>query len=135
MKSDMKNKQLNGLKLPIFSWLFFLFLSSGISYYQSNLQFGKPVLVERVDQLVSNSGKTKDVAKFSVFSKKSNLSLQLNPQFLLIKLLSERLEISVQIILDRQTCLFQELLQNTTLHFQSLNQAYSSSDDLPDLIS
>ena len=131
----MKQRQNINLKLPIFSWLFFLFLSSGISFYHNTLQSGKPVLIERVDQLNLNSNNKRKVAAFSVVVKKSNLYQNLNSQYLLIKLLSERLKNSVQIILNRQTFLFQKLLQNTILHFRSFNQAYNSSDDFPDFIS
>ncbi|SEJ46350.1 hypothetical protein SAMN04487995_4795 [Dyadobacter koreensis] len=129
----MKQRQNFNLQLPIFSWLFFLFLSSGISYYHNNLQFGKPVQIERVDQLNSNS--RRKVVAFSVITQKSNLYQKLNSQYLLIKLLSDRLENSVQIILNRQTCLFQKLLQTTILHFRSLSQASNSSDDFPGSIS
>ena len=129
----MKQRQNINLQLPIFSWLFFLFLSSGISYYHNNLQFGKPVQIERIDQL--NSNNRRKVVAFSVITQKSNLYQKLNSQYLLIKLLSDRLENSVQIILNRQTCLFQKLLQTTILHFRSLSQASNSSDDLPGSIS
>ena len=129
----MKQRQNINLQLPIFSWLFFLFLSSGISYYHNNLQFGKPVQIERIDQL--NSNNRRKVVAFLVITQKSNLYQKLNPQFFLIKLLSERLENSVQTILNRQTCLFQKLLQTTILHFRSLSQASNSSDDLPGSIS
>ena len=129
----MKQRQNINLQLPIFSWLFFLFLSSGISYYHNNLQFGKPVQIERIDQL--NSNNRRKVVAFLVITQKSNLYQKLNSQYLLIKLLSDRLENSVQIILNRQTCLFQKLLQTTILHFRSLSQASNSSDDFPDSIS
>lgn len=117
----MKQRQNINLKLPIFSWLFFLFLSSGISYYHSNLQFGKPVLIERVDQL--NFNNKKGVAAFSLVTEKSSLYQKLRPQYLLIKLLSERLENYVHITLTRQTDLFRLILQNTILHFRSRNLA------------
>ena len=129
----MKQRQNINLQLPIFSWLFFLFLSSGISYYHNNLQFGKPVQIERIDQL--NSNNRRKVVAFLVITQKSNLYQKLNSQYLLIKLLSDRLENSVQIILNRQTCLSQKLLQTTILHFRSFSQASNSSDDLPGSIS
>lgn len=132
---DMKQRQNINLKLPIFSWLFFLFLSSGISYYNNNLQFGKRVQIERVDQLISNSYKKKSVAEFSVFSKKSTLHRRLNSQFLRTNLLSKRLNNYVHIVLNRQSFLFRLIIQNTVLHFESRNRTSNTFDDFPDFIS
>ena len=131
----MKQKRNINLKLPIFSWLFFLFLSSGISYYNNSLQLGKAVQIERVDQLNLNSNHKRSVAEFSLASKKNILYQKLDSQYFLINLLSERLENYVHITLNRQTCLFRLILQNTILHFQNRNQVYNSSDDFLDLIS
>jgi hypothetical protein len=119
------------LKIPIFSWLFFLFLSSGISYNHNNLQFGKPVQIERVDQLNSNYNKRR-VAQFSVATKKSNLYHSLNSQYFLLNLLSERLQNYLHIAINRQTCLFHLLLKNSILHFRSHNLHSNFSDDFSD---
>ncbi|WP_159472240.1 hypothetical protein [Dyadobacter sp. 3J3] len=130
----MKQKLNINLKLPIFSWLFFLFLSSGVSYYD-NLQFGKPVQIERVDQLIPNCGKKKAFAKFSISSKKSYFNQQQNFQFILINLLSLRLNNHAHILLNRQYSLFKPVSQNTIPLFRSRNLASTSSDDFPDFIS
>jgi len=131
----MKQKRNLNLKLPISSWLFFLFLSTGISFYNNNLQFGKPVQVERVDQLNLNSNHKRSVAEFSLASKKNILYQKLDSQYFLINLLSERLENYVHIALNRQTCLFRLILQNLVLHLQSPKLSYNSSDDFSDFIS
>jgi hypothetical protein len=117
------------LKIPIFSWLFFLFLSSGISHYHNNIQFGKQVQIERVDQLISNSSKKKSVAEFLTVSEKSILHQKLDLQFLQINLLSEKLDNYVRIALKRQICLFKEILQNLIIYLRSRNLAFNSSDD------
>ena len=122
------------LKTPIFSWLFFLFLSSGISFNHNNLQFAKPVQIERVDQLNSNYNKRR-VAQFSVATKKSNLYHSLNSQYFLLNLLSERLQNYLHIAINRQTCLFYLLLKNSIFHFRSHNLHSNSSDDFSDFIS
>jgi len=122
------------LKIPIFSWLFFLFLSSGISFNHNNLQFAKPVQIERVDQLNSNYNK-RSVAQFSVATKKSNLYHSLNSQYFLLNLLSKRLQNYLHIAINRQTCLFHLLLKNSILLFQSHNLHSNSSDDFSDFIS
>ena len=131
----MKQKRNLNLKLPILSWLFFLFLSSGISYYNNNLQFGKAVQIERVDQLNLNSNNKRSVAEFSLASKKNILYQKLDSQYFLINLLSERLENYVHITLNRQTCLFRLILQNLVLHLQSPKLGSNSSDDFSDFIS
>lgn len=131
----MKQGQNINLKLPIFSWLFFLFLSSGISYYHSNLQFGKPVLVERVDQIISNFGKRDCVVKFSSLSEKSSLLRSLHSQYLQIKQLSKKLDRTVHLALSKQCSLFESISYNTILHFRSHNLASNSSDDFPDFLS
>ena len=131
----MKQKQNINLKLPIFSWLFFLFLSSGVSYYHNNLQFGKPVLIERVDRLNLNSGKKKSFARFSIFSRKSRFYQQKNSHVLLINLLSQRLNNHIHILLHRQNRLFRLVFQNKMLHFRSRNLTFNTSDDFPDFIS
>ena len=131
----MKQKRNINLKLPISSWLFFLFLSSVISFYNNSLQFGKPVQVERVDQLNLNSSNKRSVAEFSLASKKNILYQKLDSQYFLINLLSERLDNSVHIALNRQTCLFRLILQNLVLHLQSPKLSYNSSDDFSDFIS
>ena len=131
----MKQKRNLNLKLPISSWLFFLFLSSGISFYNNNLQFGKPVQIERVYQLNLNSSNKRSVAEFSIASKKNILYQKLDSQYFLINLLSERLENYVHIALNRQTCLFRLILQNLVLHLQSPKLSYNSSDDFSDFIS
>lgn len=131
----MKQKQNISLKLPIFSWLFFLFLSSGISLYHSNLQFGKPVLIERVDQIIANSGRKKGILQFSVSLEKSSQFQQSNSQFLRIKLLARKMNSDVHIILNRQYSLFQPVIHNKILHLRSRNLASNSSDDFPDFLS
>ncbi|MEO6686749.1 MAG: hypothetical protein ABIN24_12325 [Dyadobacter sp.] len=130
----MKQKLNSNLKLPIFSWLFFLFLSSGVSYYHDNLQFGKPVQIERVDQLILNSAKKKNVTRFSVNSEK-RLPDRLNYQYLQKNLLSQKLEKYIHIYLNRQFSLFKSINQNTIPHFRSRDLAPHSSDDFPDFIS
>lgn len=132
---NMKQRQNINRKLPIFSWLFFLFLSSGISHHNNNLQFGKPVLIERVDQLIPNSGKKKAFAKFSISSKKRYFNQQQNSQFILINLLSHRLNNHAHILLNRQYSLFKPVSQNTILHFRSRILTSNSSDDFPDFVS
>ena len=131
----MKQKRNLNLKLPILSWLFFLFLSSGISYYNNSLQLGKAVQIERVDQLNLNSSNKRSVAEFSLASKKNILYQKLDSQYFLINLLSERLENYVHITLNRQTCLFRLILQNLVLHLQSPKLGSNSSDDFSDFIS
>lgn len=130
----MIQEQHINLKIPIFSWLFFLFLSSGISFYHNNLQFAKPVQIERVDQLNSNYNKRR-VAQFSVATKKSNLYHSLNSQYFLLNLLSKRLQNYLHITINRQTCLFHLLLKNSILLFRSHNLHSNFSNDFSDFIS
>lgn len=132
---NMKQRQNIDRKPPIFSWLFFLFLSSGISHHNNNLQFGKPVLIERVDQLIPNSGKKKAFAKFSIRTEKLGFFQKLNFQFLRLNLLSAKLENNVHNVLNKQFSLSKLVLRNIILHFRSPNLTSDSSVDFPDFLS
>lgn len=131
----MDQKPNTNLRLPLFSWLFFLFLSSGISCYHNNFGSGKPVLIERVDQFISNAGSSKSVGTFILNAERSYQPRHLKSQFLQIKRLSQRLEKHVRIHLNNQPSLYNLINKNTTLLFRIRNLASASSDHLPDFIS
>lgn len=131
----MKQKQNIDFKLPIFSWLFFLFLSSGVSDHYSNLQFGKSVLTERVDQFSENLKGKKGVFKFSLSHKKSSSFHQSNSQFFSINQLSGKLDDFVQIVFKTQSRLLKQIPQNIIFHFRSRSLTSNTSDDFSDFIS
>lgn len=131
----MKQNRQNRFKIPIFSWLFFLFLSAGNSCFEKNQYAGESVFIERVDLSILGSGQKNRIALYSPNLLQAQ-TIQLSEHyFLRINLLSQKLDRLVQIALSRQSSLSPFIPENIIPHFRSRSLVSDYSGDHSDLIS
>jgi hypothetical protein len=124
----MKSNRQKGFTLPIFHWLLFLFLSSGISFQQS-LSGEKPFFIGTVDPLTPNFGQNRRIAAYSKIKPKTFLVKRLNRYLFSINILSQNLQNQVEITLIQRSLLTAFLPQNKVLRFRSRNLSFKNSDD------
>jgi hypothetical protein len=124
----MESNRQKGFTLPIFHWLLFLFLSSGISFQQS-LSGEKPFFIGTIDPLTPNLGQNRRIAAYATIKPKTFLVKSLNLYLLSINNLSQNLKSRVEITLIRRSLLTAFLPQNTVLRFRSRNLSLKNADD------
>jgi len=120
----MKSSGLNSFKLPIFNWLFFLFLTSGISYVQHAYN---TVSVELIDSVSRTIDKKNNIAQYSCNTLKKTAYQKPHCYLLQLNSLSRKLD---NLVLVSLTNSFEDILaQNTVSHFRSRTLTSGNSDD------
>ncbi len=123
----MRSIQQHRFKTPMFHWLFFLFLSSGFSYFQENPSIGKLFAIEFVHTDTRIFGNTKQIAKYPVSFQKRITRQNHNTQSLKVNTLSRMLNSLVKVAFIKQAAISSFLPQHTNIHFQ--RRTLCSGDD------
>ena len=121
----MQQDQTYRFKLPIFHWLFFLFLAVGVSDLAVQKQVFRIETVDFLSQKLSCNSLTVISVALSrkVFTPKS-----LNLSYQIFKFLSNNLTSKVNIVFSRYSFQTFTLPQNKTLHFRNRNLTSKSPE-------
>jgi hypothetical protein len=126
----MRSIQQHRFKTPMFHWLFFLFLSSGFSYFQESPSIGKFFAIEFVHTDIRIFGNTKHIAEYPVASQKHFKLQNHGTQSAKINILSRTLNSLVKVAFIKQAAISSFLPQHTIIHFQRRTLFAGDDDDI-----
>ena len=122
----MQPEQSYKFKIPIFHWLFFLFLVVGVSDLAVQKQIFRIETVDSSSQELSRNSPT--TSPFTL-SSKVFISKSLNLSFQIFKYLSNNLDNRIGTIFSRYSLQAFTLPQNKILHFRNRNLTSQSPED------